>query len=558
MEYSYLSLIADSNGNISSITKDGVTKTYAYYDGTNRIKNTDGSGNDYLYDANANITASLPKGLNPIVYDPFTQMTKSITVAGTPNKMMSFQYSADNERILKNEKQGTTNNLNLYIRGASEYPVIEKINTDNTLTDKIYIYGPTGLIAFKDATATYFLMKDHLGSTRLLFRSTGSQYSTYDYSPFGSLMRSSINGDVDYRFTGQEYDSEFSLYNFRARLYDDELGIFYAVDPAGQNFSPFSYAGNNPVIFVDKDGRLFIIDDILIAIAVGAIISGTTYSVTAAISDDWNWGGFGRSLVAGGIAGFMGSVGGALAQNVGYGMLSSLTGNFATSAIFGDPISTQSIIGSLISGSITGLIPKFQGINSGWFGNFSAEMVYETGRSAVGNALGNGITSTIYEGSFSKGFVYGLGRGALASASQTFLNNVIFGSVISPEERSKMEGVSEMEKDMSLVGNGFGAYGPAIRSGGIAGWVLNGQGTTVGNNLNMPRNENGDLNNLTYLHELAHYYQQIERGFGGFMGRGLYEQINSTLYKWGWGGYNPYITPGNMEWAADILSRFYR
>ena len=88
--------------------------------------------------------------------------------------------------------------------------------------------------------------------------------------------------------------------------------------------------------------------------------------------------------------------------------------------------------------------------------------------------------------------------------------------------------------------------------------ILNGHGNTFGNNLNMPRNENGELKNLTYLHELAHYYQQIYRGFGEFMGRGLYKQINNTLYNWGWGGYNPYSTPGNMEWVADNLSRFYR
>ena len=60
------------------------------------------------------------------------------------------------------------------------------------------------MIAFKDATATYFVIKDHLGSIRVLFRSIGSQYSTYDYSPFGSLMRATINGDVVYKVIKKE------------------------------------------------------------------------------------------------------------------------------------------------------------------------------------------------------------------------------------------------------------------------------------------------------------------------------------------------------------------
>lgn len=196
-------------------------------------------------------------------------MTKSITVSGTPTKTMTFNYSADNERVLKTESYGTTKNSNLYIRGNNEYPLTEKINLNSVLNDKIYIYGPSGLIAFMDGTATYFVIKDHLGSTRVLFRSTGTQYSTYDYSPFGDLMRATVNADVRYRFTGHEYDYETGLWNFRARLYDDELGIFYAVDPSGQNFSPFSYCGNNPVIYVDKDGRFW-----WIPIAIGAIIGG--------------------------------------------------------------------------------------------------------------------------------------------------------------------------------------------------------------------------------------------------------------------------------------------
>jgi hypothetical protein len=163
------------------------------------------------------VTASTPKNIPTIVYDPFTQMTKNITISGAPTHTVDFQYSADNERILKNERQGTTNNNNVYIRGNNDYPITEKINTNNTLNDKIYIYSPTGLIAEKDGTATYFVIKDHLGSTRVLFRSVGIQYSTYDYSPFGTLMRSSINGDVVYRFTRQEYDSETALYNFHSQ-----------------------------------------------------------------------------------------------------------------------------------------------------------------------------------------------------------------------------------------------------------------------------------------------------------------------------------------------------
>jgi RHS repeat-associated protein len=237
------------------------------------------------------MTASTPKNIPAITYYPFTQMTKNVTVTGTPNKTMSFEYSADNERILKSESYGTTQNSNYYIRGNNDYPITEKTNTNNTLNDKIYIYGPTGLIAVKDGYFTYFVIKDHLGSVRILFDPGGYAVATYDYSPFGTLMRETGNVDVVYKFTGQEYDSETALYNFRARLYDDEIGIFYAVDPSGQNFSPYSYAGNNPVLYIDKDGRIFGIDDLLF-IGILATVGGYTGGAIANQNLNpfqWNW-----------------------------------------------------------------------------------------------------------------------------------------------------------------------------------------------------------------------------------------------------------------------------
>ena len=56
--------------------------------------------------------------------------------------------------------------------------------------------------------------------------------------------------------TGQEFDTELGLYNYRARFYDPRLGRFYATDPAGQFASPYLYAGNNPINMVDPDGEL--------------------------------------------------------------------------------------------------------------------------------------------------------------------------------------------------------------------------------------------------------------------------------------------------------------
>lgn len=58
-----------------------------------------------------------------------------------------------------------------------------------------------------------------------------------------------------YRFTGQEYDEETDLHNYKARFYDSMLMRFYTVDPAEEQASPYTYVANNPVMLVDPDGK---------------------------------------------------------------------------------------------------------------------------------------------------------------------------------------------------------------------------------------------------------------------------------------------------------------
>ncbi|MBT4334715.1 RHS repeat-associated core domain-containing protein, partial [archaeon] len=53
--------------------------------------------------------------------------------------------------------------------------------------------------------------------------------------------------------TGKELD-ESNLYYFGARYYDSESGRFTSVDPVKENHA-YSYVNNNPVNYIDVDGR---------------------------------------------------------------------------------------------------------------------------------------------------------------------------------------------------------------------------------------------------------------------------------------------------------------
>jgi hypothetical protein len=101
-----------------------------------------------------------------------------------------------------------------------------------------------------------------------------------------------------------------------ARLYDPALGRFIAMDPFvqtpdfSQNFNRYSYALNNPLKYTDPSGELFVIDDLIAAIAIGAIINTWINIATNNINSG------GDFVMSVGIGGLSGAAGGAAAYGI--------------------------------------------------------------------------------------------------------------------------------------------------------------------------------------------------------------------------------------------------
>ena len=94
-----------------------------------------------------------------------------------------------------------------------------------------------------------------------MIASDGTVEETNHYYPFGGLFASTASAQP-YKYNGKEFDSKNGLnwYDYGARMYDPVLGRFTTVDPMAEKYygiSPYTYCGNNPILFIDEFGLEF-------------------------------------------------------------------------------------------------------------------------------------------------------------------------------------------------------------------------------------------------------------------------------------------------------------
>ena len=122
-----------------------------------------------------------------------------------------------------------------------------------------------------------YVLRDHLGNTRVTFKDKDNN-GTIDYSnvdasinevsqinhfyPYGLNMEGNwngANGANKFTYNGKELNSDFGLdwMDYEARFYTADAPRWVNVDPLSEKMprhSPYNYAFNNPIFFIDPNG----------------------------------------------------------------------------------------------------------------------------------------------------------------------------------------------------------------------------------------------------------------------------------------------------------------
>lgn len=281
----------DKNGNIQGITRSGVMvfdnglpdqfgiidqMTYTYQG--NRLQGiTDaingnvevedfrdnGNNSDYTYWNDGSLKSDANRGISQINWDSFLNKPQEINY--TDGRWIRFYYDGTGKKLRENTSTGEQTDYTngaIYKNGGGGQPILYQISQ------------PEGRLVAKEGGGfkNQFDYKDHLGNLRLVYEGEGTPVSNVypapvivqenAYYPFGlahtgtDYQQSNPN---NFQYNGKEKIKAFGLnwsdYGFRSM--DLHTARFISIDPLATDYphwTPYQYAGNMPISFVDLDG----------------------------------------------------------------------------------------------------------------------------------------------------------------------------------------------------------------------------------------------------------------------------------------------------------------
>ena len=123
---------------------------------------------------------------------------------------------------------------------------------------------PASVLAQSGQVVEFYHL-DALGSVRAVSNQEGQIVSRHEFLPFGEEWTPGTPQRENKLFTGKERDPETKFDYFGARYYDSQVGRFTTIDPVytwkenladPQRWNRYAYVRNNPLRYIDPDGRM--------------------------------------------------------------------------------------------------------------------------------------------------------------------------------------------------------------------------------------------------------------------------------------------------------------
>ena len=295
----------DDNGNVTGVTRYGKTSSgyermddlTIWYTGNQpddvyesvADNNASGSfeykkskGSAYKFNANGSLVADKSRGIAYITYDLNNNPQQIYYTNGSVTK---YVYSAAGQKLRVVHYTAKPNISRTWGVKPAELTASQILQADSTdymlggsLTlkngriDKYLFDGgyaqATATGSNNDNFAFYYYNQDHLGNIREVVDASGNILQVTNYYPFGAPYfdsSSTKNADMQpYKYNGKELDRMHGLntYDYGARQHDPILCRWDRMDPLCEKYydvSPYVYCANNPVKYVDPDGREIVI-----------------------------------------------------------------------------------------------------------------------------------------------------------------------------------------------------------------------------------------------------------------------------------------------------------
>ena len=249
---------------LSATQGANTTESYTYDPVGNRLSNLSGSGwsnntsNEltstpnvlYSYDNNGNTQTKIDStGTTTYAWD-FENRLTSVTLPSSGGTV-SFKYDPFGRRIYKSSSGGTS----IYAYDGEN--MIEETSNGGAAVAR-YVQGLKidQPLAMSRGGATSYYDADAPGSITSLSDASGALAQTYAFDSFGVQTGSSGSLTNPFRYTAREFDNETTLYYYRARYYNPQIGRFLNEDPTsfrgGINF--YTYVRNGPITYTDPRG----------------------------------------------------------------------------------------------------------------------------------------------------------------------------------------------------------------------------------------------------------------------------------------------------------------